>query len=272
MKRYRLVLLASIAVLLVAVMYFLPRQTTKPEAAKQDSAVAVSDPSKRLAEFKKQLTPGQKIRVDALEKLIDDRDDTAALDSLGQFWDKAGVPYLSSYYFGRQADASPSEKHVLIAASRYFDAYKAETEEGEKKLLMKRSMAYYEKALGLNPENLDARCDLGVLYAEGSSEPMKGITMLREVIEKNPGHENAQFNLGILSVKSGQIQKAIERFEKVIEINPQNYDAYLFTSQIHLDQKDTLKAVEVLKNLKKIAADPRIVRDVDKLIVTLQSE
>jgi hypothetical protein len=36
----------------------------------------------------------------------------------------------------------------------------------------------------------------GLCYAEGTSEPMKGIMLLREVIEKNPDHENARLQPG----------------------------------------------------------------------------
>ncbi|MBK7682250.1 MAG: tetratricopeptide repeat protein [Bacteroidetes bacterium] len=88
-------------------------------------------------------------------------------------------------------------------------------------LLVGKAITNYQKVLELNPNNLNAKTDLGACYADGTSEPMKGIMLLRDVVAADPNHEMAQYNLGMLSVKSGQLDKAIERFQKVPEINPQ---------------------------------------------------
>jgi tetratricopeptide (TPR) repeat protein len=50
--------------------------------------------------------------------------------------------------------------------------------------------------------------------------PMEGITMLRELIEKDSNNVDAQYYLGLFSVKSGQIEKAEERFAKVLALRP----------------------------------------------------
>ena len=40
---------------------------------------------------------------------------------------------------------------------------------------------------------------------------MQGIMMLREVLEEDPKNELALFNMGMLSIQSGQYDKAVER-------------------------------------------------------------
>jgi Flp pilus assembly protein TadD len=64
-------------------------------------------------------------------------------------------------------------------------------------------------------------------YVAGS-EPMTGIMMLREVIEQEPENELAIYNLGILAITSGQLEKAIERFEKLKELDPENPEANFY--------------------------------------------
>jgi Tfp pilus assembly protein PilF len=60
-----------------------------------------------------------------------------------------------------------------------------------------------------------------------TSTPMQGILMLREVIAKEPEFEPALFNLGILSIRSNQFGKAVERFKQILKINPANSKAAL---------------------------------------------
>ena len=131
----------------------------------------------------------------------------------------------SARFYESIAVKNNDEKSWLNAAYRYFDAWKMSEDSVDQQVLMQKAIGSYEKVLSINPENLDAKTDLGICYAEGTNQPMRGIMMLREVVEKNPQHENAQFNLGILSMKSGQYQKAAERFAKVLSINPQNEGA-----------------------------------------------
>jgi cytochrome c-type biogenesis protein CcmH/NrfG len=73
---------------------------------------------------------------------------------------------------------------------------------------------------------------------------MKGIMLLREVVAADPKHEMAQYNLGMLSVKSGQLDKAIERFNTVLEINPERTEVNFFLGQVYLQQGDTTKAIQ----------------------------
>ena len=120
--------------------------------------------------------------------------------------------------------------------------------------------------LDLNPANLNAKTDLGICYAEGTAEPMKGILLLREVVEQDPKHANAQFNLGILSVRSGQMDKAIERFEKVLEIQPDKVEARYLLGRTLLQTGKTEKGIAQLQQIEKYTSDPQVLEEVNKLI------
>lgn len=53
---------------------------------------------------------------------------------------------------------------------------------------------------------------------EGNS--MEAIFKLREVVQEDPNHRDAQFYLGQFSMMSGQWEKAVERFQIVLTIRP----------------------------------------------------
>ena len=132
--------------------------------------------------------------------------------------------------------------------------------------MVEKAIGAYKKVLEINPTNLDAKTDLGICYVEGSSTPMQGIMMLRDVVKENPEHENAQFNLGVLSIKSGQFEKAIERFEKVLTINPKRNEAQILLGESYMKTGNKEKALENLEKAKKQATDPQLIQEVSNLI------
>jgi len=163
-------------------------------------------------------------------------------DSLALFWETMQQPGLSAHYFELIANLQKTERSFIEAAYRYYDAFKAEPDSMLRTFYVSKAINNYESVLALNPKNLNAKTDLGLCYAEGSNEPMKGIMLLRDVVTENPKHENAQLNLGFLSLKSNQISKAIERFQTVLEINPKRTDVYIYLTQAYLQQGDSAEA------------------------------
>jgi Flp pilus assembly protein TadD len=52
----------------------------------------------------------------------------------------------------------------------------------------------------------------------------QGIFKLRDVLKKDPENVKALYHMGLLSIESGQFDKAIERFEKLILLRPENQE------------------------------------------------
>jgi tetratricopeptide (TPR) repeat protein len=76
---------------------------------------------------------------------------------------------------------------------------------------------------------LDEKVQVAVEMIEsGNGNPMEAIFSLREVIDTDSNHRDAQFYLGQFSVMSGQWGKAVNRFLKVLRIDPS--DAYALES------------------------------------------
>ena len=57
--------------------------------------------------------------------------------------------------------------------------------------------------------------------------PMEGIFMLREILEKDPKNKEALYNLGVLSIQTAQYQNAVNRFNQIIAIDSSDKRAYL---------------------------------------------
>ena len=56
-----------------------------------------------------------------------------------------------------------------------------------------------------------------------AENPMQGITMLREVLAVDPKNELALLNMGMLSIQSGQYDRAVEPLARIGEDKPESY-------------------------------------------------
>lgn len=263
-----------VAALVLAVGLFLaPSQVNVKSKPAADTQLTASkfDYESLIKTAKNSLDEERKGKLTALEIRLSAHPDSIPLyDSLGKAWDNANIPAVAAYYFEKKAEKVPAEKNYLDAAYRYFDAYKIAGDTALRAYMVQQAIVNYEKVLEKNPANLDAKTDLGVCFAEGTAEPMKGIMMLREVVTTNPNHEMAQFNLGLLSLKSTQYAKAIERFDKVIAINPKRSEAYIYKGQTYLQMGDTANAIKALELYKSNADNYEMVQQVSKLLEDLK--
>jgi tetratricopeptide (TPR) repeat protein len=263
-----------IGLLLSVGIYYAPSQINKKSKPATEAKQQAGDFDEEglLESAKKSLDSEQLSSLGLVESALKKQgsQDTSVLDQMGRFWDRQGIPAAAALWFEKKALALKTERSYLDAAFRYFDAFKLAGDSSLKNVLVQKAITNYQEVIKLNPENLDAKTDLGACYAEGTAEPMKGITLLREVVTKNPEHEMAQYNLGMLSVKSGQVDKAIERFTKVLSINPQRSEMHFFLGQIYASKGETAKAITEYELFQTSTSDPEAAKEVKKIIEGLK--
>lgn len=127
-------------------------------------------------------------------------------------------------------------------AARYYlmELYNHKAEKNEL-MLTKKARENLEKTLALKPKNNDAKIDLAVsIYninrmqaPESQSDLMRPALLLKEVITVDSNNLDALYYLGKLSIETNQFEKAIERFKKLVSLQPQNSDFYFELSQIY---------------------------------------
>jgi len=264
------ILLVTGTVLLTAALYLAPQ--FKSESHSVNAVTGQFSFESAVLQAKSALTKNDAAMISKVEEEASKKPDNMLLmDSLVHFWDSQKRPAIAAYYAEQKAVKEQSEKNWTQAAYRYFDAFQSAPDSGIRSMMVSKAISCYEKIIQLNPDNLDAKTDLGLCYAEGSNEPMKGIMLLREVIGKNPNHENAQYNLGLLSVRSGQYDKAVERFAKVLAINPARTEMYFMIGKAYMMQGNKAKAVENFERFKKSSADVSMINETNNLINQLNN-
>jgi tetratricopeptide (TPR) repeat protein len=267
-RSQQLLLVAGASVLTI-VLYLAPQKVAK------DKKPVVTEASGFEAQLEAARNGLQRQEADWISNLEShlnkEPGNLSLMDSLGRRWDALRKPAIAAHYFEEHAKKDQEEKSWLNAAYRYFDAFQSTTDSLQRSLMVENAIRCYENVLKKNPGNLDAKTDLGICYAEGTSNPMQGIMMLREVVQENPRHENAQFNLGILSMRSGQYDKAATRFETVLTINPARKEMYLMTGRAYMMAGNKAKAAENFEKLKKETADAELIAQANNYINQLSN-
>jgi len=94
--------------------------------------------------------------------------------------------------------------------------------------------------------------------------------MLREVLVKDPKNELALFNMGMLSIQSGQYDRAIERLEELVQINPSHIQGQLLLGLAFMNSGDKERARTQFEKVKAMDKDPAVQATVNSYLKDLK--
>ncbi|MBM72051.1 MAG: hypothetical protein CL847_04630 [Crocinitomicaceae bacterium] len=97
--------------------------------------------------------------------------------------------------------------------------------------------------LDLSVTEVDVQIEKALGIINGGEQPMEGILMLKDLADAEEPNYDAVFLLGQLSIQSGQLEKAVERFSQVLEYNPNHIDATWELAMLNMKMGDLEDAV-----------------------------
>jgi tetratricopeptide (TPR) repeat protein len=202
-----------------------------------------------LLHAKENLSPVQASRLNFLENSITRGDvlnqKIHVYHQLARFWsDSVRVFEPYAWYTAESARLVNSENSLTFAAHLFLDNLKGEENPALKQWKASQAKDLFERSLKINPANDSSEVGLGMVYLYGGlGTPMEGIQKIRNVANNHPDNIYAQMALGHASVTSGQFDKAVERFEAVLQLQPNNLEAILSLADTYERSGDKLKAV-----------------------------
>jgi tetratricopeptide (TPR) repeat protein len=254
------IIVVVIAIALFSVLYFLAPRHKVTESASTTTTDNQEVTSVSVIESAKVgLTPEQKLTLLSIENQFNSsktpKDSIAVLTKLGRFWadsaQKLG-PYL--YYTYSAALLENSEKSLTFAAQQLVDNLtNPEAPPAFLKWIAGNAKVLLDKALIMNPNNDSAKINLGACFLFGniSDNPMQGILKIKEVVDKNPHNIYGQMILALGGKKSGQNQKAIERFLIILKDQPNNIEALISVAECYELTNQMDLALEYYQKAKK---------------------
>jgi tetratricopeptide (TPR) repeat protein len=203
-----------------------------------------------INEARKKLTPNQLSAVETMSAQLDKDTTTqiATLQMLASEWYKYGHAAVSGHYAEQIAEKSNTEEAWSITGTTYVFGIKTATDDKVKEFCKARAIKAFEKALSLNPNNVDHQINMALCYVERPSQdnPMKGILILRELNTKYPENVSVINQLASLALKTNQIDKAMTRLNQALKLDSKNKTTICLLAEAYELAKD-VKNAEVFK-------------------------
>lgn len=179
-------------------------------------------------------------------------------DSLARYYLKYGYLDSAVQVTNRYLLEGNSSLETLNDAGYiFYSAFERAQTSEEAARRIKLANQAYQRVVVMDSSDLMAKTRLAMTLI-ASQSPMVGITMLREVLEIDPNYREAILNLGLLSIRSGQYDKAVTRFEKLLEMDSLDYEAMLYNG-VALQEIDSSVAKEYFERIAEApAVDPAI--------------
>ena len=259
MKKPQIIVVVLSIALFCTLYFWVPRHKTIASAASITTDNQEFTSTSVLETAKLGLTPEQKLTLLSIENQFNSsktpKDSIAVIAQLSRFWSDSAQklgPYL--YYTYSAALLENSEKSLTFAAQQLVDNLtNQEAPPAFLKWIAGNAKVLLDKALIMNPNNDSAKINLGACYLFGniSDNPMQGILKIKEIVDKNPHNIYGQMILALGGKKSGQNQKAIERFLIILKDQPNNMEALINVAECYelTNQKDF--ALEYYEKAKK---------------------
>lgn len=266
------------ATTVVIILFMMPKGVVKKEENAQDrTTTQVVDSSKKEASLPDVESSHQAVGSETLSAIRTLKSRAAeakaeskikAINAVADKYREANLYDSAAIYLEEQAEKSSNTDLLTKAADAYYDAFSLAIKEDKRARLLVKTQELYERLVKANPSDLDLKAKSAMTYVEGPN-PMQGIGILRDVLKENPNHELAIYQLGQLSIRSNQYEKALPRFEKLVSLFPKDakYQYYLGISLKNLGKKEDAR--KALLTAKKLNTDPTAAPTIDDAIAEL---
>ena len=257
----------SLVVLLFVFGRFVPEKEKLTKTNPSVAAPAVStfsiDSARSLAEknLTGELNLNLKTLEDKLKSAATPAAQLAAYHELAHFWSEE-FRFFELYAWNEALAArlENSEKSLTFAARLFLDNLQEDPDGPRRQWKALQAKDLYERSLKINPNNDSTKVGLGACYLFGniSTNPMEGIALIREVVQRDSTHVYAQLTLVKASILSGQFDKGITRLQTVIKVEPRNIEAHLLLADLYERTGEKKEAVKWYEKSLQLIEQPEI--------------
>ncbi len=121
--------------------------------------------------------------------------------------------------------------------------------------------------------DIEIRIDRATKMVENGENPMEGVKLFREILAEDPENIEVHYRLGLFSMQSGQMDKAVMRFEKVVGMNNPTYpDALFYLGQSYQALGEKGKAIDAYTKYRQTTTDTVVTHGVDRLLNELSNK
>lgn len=175
---------------------------------------------------------------------------------------------LAAAYQEQVYDLTAAEGDLVKAIAHYKQALAA-ADSNTADPLATRAAALYDKYIAAHPTDVDAQVDRNVLLTQ-TRAPMQGVLALRTLAEKHPDNFRAQYQLGLFSLQTRQLDKAVARFEQALRINPASAESAMGLGNAHAGLGQTAQAKSAYTRAFTLTTDAALKARINQALTSLK--
>lgn len=197
-------------------------------------------------------------------------EDTASLRKSVEF--SVQNNYLGiAAYIQLQLAENTDQVYEWNMAGQYIYTYAVQMEDTLRRdFLMAEAMHCFDKILEKEPGNRQATLYKGLTLADKRETMMLSIPLLLSVVREDSTNILAQYTLGMLAIESGQLDKALNRFEKLISLQPSNAEYHFQAARTHELMGNKKMALEYYAKSLELTQNPEIQEQLKAIIQQLK--
>ena len=264
------IILVVVSIALIAGLFLLPKVVVENDnAISQNPTDSIAPKIEMHAQVPETLSASIK-NLRALVAANPENEKNAIFaDSLADLYASAGK-FDSAAWFAEDASKFFNTMESWTkAGDMYYQAYSFAVDKGKQSDFALSAQKNYNKVLAKSPNNLDVKTKLAMTHLT-EANPMKAIGMLREVLVQDPANELALYNMGMLSIQSGQYDRAVERLDQLLKVNPKHVQGNLLLGVAYLETGNKRKAREQFEKVKLLDTDPSVQAVADSYLKDLK--
>lgn len=209
----QVVIIVSSALLVVMVLYVI---TTMSQSSSDFQDAGFPEVSAVQEPLAAQFAQREEILINRLSGLSGDSLIAVRRD-LVDLYHGASRLDLAADETTRIAEILNTEDDWTVAGNLYYD-WMERKDMSLRAPWARKAVAAYQRALDINPENLDVRTDMAITYMYDPQNSMRAIQETTKVLELDSLHMQANFNRGIMLMQINRNEQAADQFEKVMRI------------------------------------------------------
>lgn len=267
-SRKQILILVGALVLIIILMY-LPKgviqkgKSQEVVSANRDKKEESNADSPSLHEVN--LASDVKNHLDSLRIEYKKTHNTSTIEQLADVYFEATLFDSAAFYYKEALKESNKLALKVKLSEAYYSIFSIS--EGKDEDATKNCIEVLQEIVTLSPSNLEAKSKLGYITTLTSQAPMIGVKMLKDVLKVDPNYRTALFDLGLLDIRSRQLDKAVDKFEKLIVLDKNDQLSRFYLAICYKEQNNLAKTRELVDIIAKSNANPVLVGEAQKLLV-----
>lgn len=257
-NRNQSILIGGMVVLFCLIYFGL---NTKPKAQRdlemsRSANIEATGIQNIVMESKKSLSKDELNVIEAMQteyqNATTDEEKVEKAKNLASKWYEFGTPVVSGYYAEEIAKIENTRETWSIAGTTYFIGLQNSKAEKIIQFSKGRAVKAFETAITMSDDNIEDKINLALIYVENPDQnPMQGIQMLLKLNETNPENVQVLNQLARLGISTNQFDKAIQRLQKALSIEPDNNTSICLIAQAYEKSGQASLAREFQDKCKK---------------------